>query len=314
MRGKARAQAVPNGVERIDMSKFTNKLCPVCRAPFTEDADIVVCPQCGTPHHRVCYLTKNKCALEEYHARGYEWNGRLPDEEPEPVSEPEPADPHHAEYPSGTPVPAAITPAIGDFDGAETPEEYYKKMVERLNDATVGEDGVSIRELCAYASTSVFHYGRAFSVFRSGVAGKRPKIFMNLCSGLFAPVFQFYRKMDLLGIAALLVTVASSLPLLLVYGGIIEDSEGVYLLVSLCRFLSFAMTVVLCLFGDYLYYRHAIKQIKKIRSRIAERGEAYYEALSESGRPSWLRAVIGFLALMLTAASMGLLPRLLMGQ
>lgn len=296
--------------ERIDMSKFTNKLCPVCRAPFTEDADIVVCPQCGAPHHRVCYMTKNRCGLEEYHAQGYVWNGRLPDEEPEP--EPENTDPHHAEYPADTPVPK-IMPAIQDIEDMESPEEYYKKMVERLNDSTEGDDGVSIRELCAYASTSVFHYGRAFSVFRSGTVGKRPKIFMNLCSGLFAPVYQFYRKMDLLGIAALLITVASSLPLLLVYGGILEDNDGVYILVSLCRFLSFVMTVVLCLFGDYLYYRHAIKRIKKIRSRTQERGEAYYESLSESGRPSWLRAVIGFLALMLTTASMGLLPRLISG-
>ena len=119
--------------------------------------------------------------------------------------------------------------------------------------------------------------------------------------------------MDLLGIAALMITVASSLPLLLVYGGILEDNEGVYILVSLCRFLSFVMTVVLCLFGDYLYYRHAIKRIKKIRSRMQERGEAYYESLSESGRPSWLRAVIGFLVLMLTTASMGLLPRFISG-
>lgn len=294
--------------ERTSMNKFENKICPVCRAPFTKDADIVVCPQCGAPHHRVCYLVKNKCGLEEYHAQGFVWNGYLPGEEPAP--EPENTDPHHAEYPAGTPIPKPMT-AIQDMEEMETPEDYYKRIVDRLNDSTEGEDGVSIRELCAYASTSVFHYGRAFSVFRSNAAGKKPKVFMNLCSGLFAPVYQFYRKMDLLGIAALLITVGSSLPLLLVYGGILEDSNGVYALVSACRFLSFAMTVLLCLFGDYLYYRHAVKQIKKIRSRMQERGEAYYEALSESGRPSWLRAAIGFLALMLAAASMGLLPRLI---
>lgn len=289
------------------MSRFANKLCPVCRAPFTEDADIVVCPQCGAPHHRVCYLTKNKCALEEHHASGYVWNGFLPGEEPAPA--PENTDPHHAEYPAGTPM-LKIIP-MQDMEELESPEEYLKKMFDSLNDSTEGEDGVSIRELCAYACTSVFHYGRAFSVFRGGAAGKRPKVFMNICSGLFAPVYQFYRKMDLLGIAALLITAASTLPLVLVYGGVLENSDGVYALVSLCRFLSFAMTVALCLFGDYLYYRHAIKQIKKIRSRTQDRGEAYYEALSESGRPSWLRAAIGFLALMLTVASMGLLPRVL---
>ena len=136
------------------MSKFTNKLCPVCRAPFTEDADIVVCPQCGAPHHRVCYMTKNRCGLEEYHAQGYVWNGRLPDEEPEP--EPESSDPHHAEYPAGTPAPK-VTPAIQDIEDMESPEEYYKKMVERLNDST--------RAMTALAFVSCAHTRpRRFSI------------------------------------------------------------------------------------------------------------------------------------------------------
>lgn len=294
------------------MSRFTNKLCPVCRAPFTEGADIVVCPQCGTPHHRVCYLAKNRCGLEEYHAQGFVWKGFLPGDEPAPETRSVSNDPHHAEYPADTPaVSQGNASPMMDMDNIESAEEYYKKMFESLNDNTLGEDGVSIHELCAYASKSVFHYGRAFSVFRNNTSGKKPKAFMNICSGLFAPVFQFYRKMDLLGVGVLLFTVISSIPLLLVSGGIIEYTENVYMLVALCNFLNFILTVVLCVFGDYIYYKHAVKQIKKIRERIPERGEEYYEALSESGKPSWLRAIIGFLAMALIAAVIEVLPRII---
>ena len=97
------------------MSRFENKLCPACRSRFNEKADVVVCPVCGTPHHRICYLTNNKCALQDIHESGWTWDGMLPDEEPEQVKpeelsavitnavDPPETDPHHAEYPSGTP-------------------------------------------------------------------------------------------------------------------------------------------------------------------------------------------------------------------
>ena len=40
---------------------YIGEICPVCGKSFTADDDIVVCPDCGTPHHRECYKTENKC-------------------------------------------------------------------------------------------------------------------------------------------------------------------------------------------------------------------------------------------------------------
>ena len=59
------------------MSRFTNKLCPVCEKRFGEKDDIVVCPECGTPHHRECYAKNNSCGLVTYHVEGFEWNGQI---------------------------------------------------------------------------------------------------------------------------------------------------------------------------------------------------------------------------------------------
>lgn len=291
------------------MSRFENKLCPICRAPFTGDADVVVCPICGTPHHRACYLAKGHCGVEEYHAQGFSWNGYLPDETPPP--EPRETDPHHAEYPSGTPE-AEPVPEHDFSHEMQSVEEYYNSLVKSMNDETRGADGVSMRELTAYAATSTMHYGRAFSAFRKRANGKRIYISMNLCSGLFSPIFQFYRKMDLLGLLLILLTMVTSLPSLLMYAGVISATavpawfNGVYML---CSFVNFAVTVALCLFGDYLYYRHAVKSILKIRRRFGDNlGEEYYEALSESGKPSWLRAVIGLLVTAIAAAVTMVLP------
>lgn len=46
---------------------FTKYHCPVCNKSFTENDDVVVCPECGTPHHRECYKSQGKCFNENLH-------------------------------------------------------------------------------------------------------------------------------------------------------------------------------------------------------------------------------------------------------
>ena len=47
--------------------KYSNYKCPVCNNQFTEDDDVVVCPECGTPHHRECYIQNGNCANADKH-------------------------------------------------------------------------------------------------------------------------------------------------------------------------------------------------------------------------------------------------------
>lgn len=55
------------------MSNYIGNKCPVCGEAFVEGDDIVVCPECGTPHHRACYAKDNKCANEKNHGTGNNW-------------------------------------------------------------------------------------------------------------------------------------------------------------------------------------------------------------------------------------------------
>ena len=43
-----------------DMANYTGK-CFSCGEVFKDGDDIVVCPECGTPYHRECYLKEGKC-------------------------------------------------------------------------------------------------------------------------------------------------------------------------------------------------------------------------------------------------------------
>ena len=61
--------------------------------------------------------------------------------------------------------------------------------------------------------------------------------------------------------------------------------------------------ILVCLFGDYLYYRHAVKRIHQIRAKFDDgRAEGYYGALAAKGSPSWLRAIAASLAMSLVMA------------
>ena len=196
------------------MTRFENKLCPVCRRPFTENDDIVVCPVCGTPHHRACYNEKGGCGVEEWHASGFVWEGHLPGEEPEPSNGQEEQSgvdlskhddtggqsgdysDHRAEYPGG--VPNGSFNACGPDGQPVDIQEFLDQINRQTMDDTRGEDGVSAKELSCYVGKSVMHYSQAFAAFRAPAAPgqKKRKVFFNLCAGLFTPVHQFYRKLD----------------------------------------------------------------------------------------------------------------------
>lgn len=275
------------------MNRFENKLCPICRARFTDKADVVVCPICGTPHHRVCYEIRGKCGLENLHESGFVWNGRLPDE-PEPVYS-QPQNPYEntqtAQNSTSGQNTADIDPMSAMFGDAD---DGFNGFLKKLTDPALGEDGVSMKELTTYAATSAFHYGRAFDIFRSNIGGKKRKVFFNLASGFLAPAFQFYRKMDVFGVVAMLIlmvpfTIAAFFPTMF-------QNQSAYFLLNL---YNLAGLVLLSAFGDYFYYKHAVKTIIKFRGSFEgdTQSDEYYEALAEKGRPSVLRAVIGCLVL-----------------
>ncbi len=47
--------------------------CLICEKTFTQSDDIVVCPICGTPYHRECYLEKGECVQTELHEKNLTW-------------------------------------------------------------------------------------------------------------------------------------------------------------------------------------------------------------------------------------------------
>lgn len=65
--------------------KYVNETCPICKETFSADSDVVVCPECGTPHHRACYAKVGHCYNDEKHTEKFIWeaeNKPIPEEKP----------------------------------------------------------------------------------------------------------------------------------------------------------------------------------------------------------------------------------------
>lgn len=69
--------------------RYENEKCPVCGETFTENDEVVVCPECGAPHHRSCYNENGHCANEHLHEEGFVWKKTEQETKPEVAAEPE---------------------------------------------------------------------------------------------------------------------------------------------------------------------------------------------------------------------------------
>ncbi len=303
------------------MTKFVGKLCPVCRERFKENDDVAVCPTCGTPHHRACYLAQNKCALEEMHGT-FTWKGALPDE-PSPEGNEEREGGEELEkflrdFEKITGVKAKLmtgeelTPTEEELDLQVRSEvegmlgllpeyksdpvisEYYLGLVHKLVKPERGVDGVSQRELTFFSAFSVTHYLKAFTPFLLGLR----KTGFNLMGGILMPINQFFRRMDGLAFALLaLIALVEGVPVMLERFALVSAELAGTLLIG-GRVLLGAAAVLMCVFGDYIYYKFAVKRIKKIREQFKGSVNTmdYFTALYVSGRPSLVKGFFGIFA------------------
>lgn len=53
-----------------DKYKLVN--CPICDKSL-ENGALVICPDCGAPYHRTCFMKEQQCIYPELHATGKDW-------------------------------------------------------------------------------------------------------------------------------------------------------------------------------------------------------------------------------------------------
>ena len=312
------------------MGNFINAECPYCGRKFAEGDDIVVCPECGTPHHRECYKEHGSCANEERHG-SFEW-GFVPPKKGEPAASQSAAG---EQNPAACPSCGVLNPAgarycvgcgapLGSFgpggrSGGPTPEEAFREERERVfTQAFSGTnfEGVSPKEAAQVIRTNIEYFLFRFRPFASG-----RKADVNFSAFLFSYFYLFYRKMYGLGLAVFIANTVLSIPSLLlnimtiqemyVEQGLLSQiiwnvphQEELMVFALIASVFTWFIRIGLMLFFNRLYYSKVINTVKKTRDGLEAGGAAideiaYYGTLRKKGGTSMIIPIILFALLML---------------
>ena len=252
--------------------RYLNQKCPVCENEFLPTDDIVVCPLCGTPHHRDCYKKNGECGNYDKHSEGYCWA-------------PEETKAVQAEQAENEPQSEPQQPPINAFFSADPLSQFPKET----------EDGVSTEDAAEFVQIHAIKYLRNFFYAKSN------KKTFSWATFFFAPYWFFYRKMYKLGAIfmalTLLLTVGFNIlpPVQTLYNDMTEWTEkysvgnadefteeefaqayaeqqefitsnptGVVLMLTQGA-LSLALQIFVGFKANKWYYNHTVANIKKIK-------------------------------------------------
>ena len=209
---------------------YIGSKCPVCDKYFHADDDVVVCPDCGTPHHRECYEQLGHCYNAEKHHEHFDYNEENHEQK---SAEPKgsatcpgcgktvPSDSFFCKY-CGAPLkkddsqqqqaPANGAAGFGAF-GQGSNGAAFASFMDPLGgvpaDTDLG-DGVTAGEASKYVKQNTPYFVRIFSNIKNFNKSK-----FNFAAALFTGGYMLYRKMYKLG--AVLTVIQFSLYLLSVF-------------------------------------------------------------------------------------------------
>ncbi len=301
--------------------------CPVCHHIFTENDDVVFCPECGTPHHRECWNRTNHCANENLHGTGFAWkNPEEKEEKPKkqsvaPAAKRVKCENCGAWNEPGSNVCENCGERLGKKRDGFAPEgEWIPRggfFGAELNPDIVPDnvliDGIPAEEEAAYVGPGSTRYLLHFiNRDRTGA-----KIGWNWAAALFSPLWLFYRKMYLWGfvwlLAYLLVSCLTTEPGLF---GILKtmvqmsaaqvDMQTIqsYMMNAIQQLPPLALwqqalssifqagsMIAMGLFGDRLYQDKIKRSILKLRPQASSMPE-YMNLLQKKGGVSILMPLV----------------------
>lgn len=280
------------------MQSYFGSPCPYCGEKFAEGDDIVVCPECGTPHHRDCYKEHSACANEGKHGENYEWKSAL--------SAAAPHKPHTESSLSGEPIVCAYCGCENTGDtryckncgapfGEEQPKperrtipfEEFQRERFRIFSESIGDNlgGITAKEAAVFVRSNIEYFLPRFVAFTKGV-----KFDTNFSAFIFSYFYLFYRKMYGLGIAVFAATAILSIPALLldfmtvqeqyVEMGMLsqviwevphQETLAIYSIIA--SLLIWIMRIALMMFFNRIYFGKVISAVKGARENLANESE-----------------------------------------
>lgn len=299
------------------MFNINGQVCDVCGKPFDKDSDIVVCPDCGTPHHRQCWHQLGHCINEDKHGTGFEWKPV--------VSATEAADGVKCPdcgsvMPQGTQFCENCGRALsapgstqtfnvpgGRMEVHQVPSPYrmsaeeYKARVDRELAGDI--DGVPYRDMAVYMGPNAQYYIYKFKKM-SADPKYRP---FNWTAFMFPPIWLLFRKLWKHSILAALINFVLNIPTFIMVAaetGMLSSSSpllfpGIETVASITSVLVFAVGIVWGFLAIPLYKKDTVRRLKQLKNDAMGDMNTYYRSVMENAGPSKIGMIVVVLFSML---------------
>ncbi len=300
------------------MKDYKKMSCVKCGEPFDEQSDVVVCPECGAPHHRECWKELGHCACEDKHAEGYEW-------QPEKmyIGDVKLTDESARTYSDTDSDERVICPNCGrrttksekycEYCGyymyeekAPFSEAAMPDNLEELFPFDPAEplDGVPAGDIKRFVGNMWIYYIPRFV----RMARSKLPVSFNFTAFFMHGFWFVSRRMYLPGILMIMAVTGTSL-VQAYFSSIFSSLSGnklavVSMLSLLLSGLEFILMIVSGLFGNRIYMRYCAKRVKKINAQVTARNadaEEFNRELDEKGGITLLPAfsmVLCYLAIL----------------
>ncbi len=307
------------------MGKYTGCQCIICQNLFQDSDDIVVCPDCGTPYHRSCWESQGHCINTTLHSVGGSWQ-RVQDERRTKLGGKTCPNCQFVNMPDvercvvcDTLLTPPKEPSIDENQKVKIPLPDGQQMIFDISDPCCGMnpdepmEEETLGDVANFVKTNTLYYIPLFRRFRD--TGR--KVSLNFTCIIFPYLYFAYRKMWFMAILSGIISIVCNLPTLLlrmladltsksfiqamqqaygnhavsIFDGLTEflkSNETLLTNLNVPMYLiGLGVQILFCLFGNYLYYRFALKSVGKIRkiSPTAQLKKALLD--SEGGTSFW---------------------------
>ncbi len=210
------------------MFYYEDLSCPVCNQSFTAEDDIVVCPQCGLPHHRACWKKIGKCFEDDNHGTPNQWHrDRNTAASPKEAKDDVPMRNKTCSHCGAMNIEYAefcdtCGHALGDTDWQSGPTSQEQPPVREYSPFNWQPDsyspyperiqGIPTNELIAVVGNNSHYYIPRFAQIDRGTSGG-----WNWAAFLLGPFWLFYRKQFGLGWLYFAVMMLSNIPFAVLY-------------------------------------------------------------------------------------------------
>lgn len=187
---------------------FKDLKCPICDIQFKDGDDIVVCPECGTPHHRECYETQNRCANADKHGEGFNFNDSYNTSEDNstdgdndtvicPRCKAENSKNMFYCGKCGFPLSMQNQQNTGNFNNTQNNGMPFNNIFDPMAGVNPEEDmgeNVTAGEISKFVQNNTPYFIRVFNNIKNFSKGR-----FNFCAFLFSGGYLLYRKMYKIG-------------------------------------------------------------------------------------------------------------------